>query len=224
MRLTAAKDERTQLLEGSEHVSSLSRARKALGLGASLVGVALVIGAVRGDRHQSVTASTVAEAAEHVSVVDTRHGQGAVEVKGEGDRGAEYGTDDDDDDPSRFDARGDDTDRNRRKHERTRMQRDTKQNATDSDVQSPPPSPTPSATPAADDAPLTTSPHIMYILADDLGWNDIGYQSTDLSGFSPHLDDLASRGVKLSNFYGMHQCTPARSALLTGMYPIHTGM
>ena len=53
-------------------------------------------------------------------------------------------------------------------------------------------------------AGVTTAPHIVYILADDLGWNDIGYQSTDLSGFSPTLDDLAAKGVELSNFYGLH--------------------
>ena len=36
------------------------------------------------------------------------------------------------------------------------------------------------------------------------GWNDIGYQSTDLSGFTPHLDMLAATGIKLTSYYGMH--------------------
>ena len=73
-------------------------------------------------------------------------------------------------------------------------------------------------------AEATHAPHIVYILADDLGWNDVGYQSSDLDGFSPTLDHLANGGVRLTSFYALHQCTPARSALLSGYYPIHTGM
>ena len=62
-------------------------------------------------------------------------------------------------------------------------------------------------------AEATHAPHIVYILADDLGWNDVGYQSSDLDGFSPTLDHLANGGVRLTSFYALHQCTPARSAL-----------
>ena len=71
----------------------------------------------------------------------------------------------------------------------------------------------------------------MYVLADDVGWNDFGYQSTDLGGDSlpyggatPTLDRLARAGVRLSNFYAMPDCTPSRAALLTGVHPIHTGL
>ena len=69
------------------------------------------------------------------------------------------------------------------------------------------------------------------MLADDVGWNDFGYQSTDLGGESlpyggatPTLDRLARAGVRLSNFYAMPDCTPSRAALLTGVHPIHTGL
>ena len=64
----------------------------------------------------------------------------------------------------------------------------------------------------------------MYILADDLGWNDVGYQSSDLDGFSPTLDHLANGGVRLTSFYALHQCTPARSALMSGFFPSSVGM
>lgn len=76
---------------------------------------------------------------------------------------------------------------------------------------------------ATETAKAATPPHILMVLADDLGWNDIGYGSEDLKGVSPILDALALDGVRLTNFYSQHLCTPARSALLTGKYPIHTG-
>lgn len=67
-------------------------------------------------------------------------------------------------------------------------------------------------------------PHVILLYADDQGYNDIGYQSTDLSELTPHLDSLAATGIKLTNYYGMDICTPSRAALLTGMLTIHTGM
>ena len=63
----------------------------------------------------------------------------------------------------------------------------------------------------------------MYILADDMGYNDIGYQSTDLTLFSPTLDALAADGVTLDSFYAQYSCTPSRTSLLSGRYPAHTG-
>lgn len=49
----------------------------------------------------------------------------------------------------------------------------------------------------------STPPHLVLMLADDQGWNDIGYQSTDLGSCTPHLDSLAAAGIKLTNYYGM---------------------
>lgn len=40
-------------------------------------------------------------------------------------------------------------------------------------------------------------PNIFFFLIDDMGWNDIGYQSTDLSAFTPNMDRLAADGVKV---------------------------
>ena len=57
------------------------------------------------------------------------------------------------------------------------------------------------------------TPHIVLYLADDQGWNDVGWQSTDFSGFTPTLDALAAGGVKLTNYYGMKTTLPAACAL-----------
>ncbi|CDQ88642.1 arylsulfatase I [Oncorhynchus mykiss] len=65
-------------------------------------------------------------------------------------------------------------------------------------------------------------PHIIFILTDDQGFNDIGYHNPDIR--TPTLDKLASEGVKLENYYVQPICTPSRSQLITGRYQIHTGL
>ncbi|XP_066502574.1 arylsulfatase I [Hoplias malabaricus] len=65
-------------------------------------------------------------------------------------------------------------------------------------------------------------PHIVFILTDDQGFNDVGFHSTDLH--TPTLDRLAAQGVRLENYYVQPLCTPSRSQLLTGRYQIHTGL
>ncbi|XP_692237.2 arylsulfatase I [Danio rerio] len=65
-------------------------------------------------------------------------------------------------------------------------------------------------------------PHIIFILTDDQGFNDIGYHSGEIR--SPTLDKLASEGVRLENYYVQPLCTPSRSQLITGRYQIHTGL
>lgn len=64
-------------------------------------------------------------------------------------------------------------------------------------------------------------PNIIFILADDLGYADVGFHGSAIK--TPHLDRLADAGAKLESFYGMPVCTPSRSALMTGRYPIRYG-
>ncbi|XP_049722359.1 arylsulfatase B isoform X4 [Elephas maximus indicus] len=65
-------------------------------------------------------------------------------------------------------------------------------------------------------------PHLVFLLADDLGWNDVGFHGSSIR--TPHLDALAAGGVRLDNYYVQPLCTPSRSQLLSGRYQIHTGL
>lgn len=65
-------------------------------------------------------------------------------------------------------------------------------------------------------------PNIVVILADDLGNADLGYRGSDIS--TPNIDTLAKSGVQLEDFYGLPVCTPARSSLMTGRYPMRQGL
>ncbi|MEM6692554.1 MAG: sulfatase-like hydrolase/transferase, partial [Planctomycetota bacterium] len=62
-----------------------------------------------------------------------------------------------------------------------------------------------------------TPPNVLVIVADDMGWGDIGYHSSHV--YTPNLDRLAAQGAKLNQHYVMPQCTPTRLALFTGRYP-----
>lgn len=53
-------------------------------------------------------------------------------------------------------------------------------------------------------------PNVIFILIDDVGMNDMGPTSTDLSVATPFIDSLAENGVRLSRYYTNHLCTPAR--------------
>ena len=65
-------------------------------------------------------------------------------------------------------------------------------------------------------------PNIVYILADDLGWKDVGYHGSIIR--TPHLDALAQTGARLEKFYSAPYSTSARAALLTGRYPMRYGL
>ncbi|MDB5273990.1 MAG: sulfatase [Chitinophagaceae bacterium] len=65
-------------------------------------------------------------------------------------------------------------------------------------------------------------PNIIVILADDLGYSDIGCYGSEIH--TPNLDKLASQGLKLTQFYNAGRCCPSRAALLTGLYPHQAGV
>jgi len=61
-------------------------------------------------------------------------------------------------------------------------------------------------------------------VADDLGWNSLGYNDDDISFATPIMTKMAREGVILDNFYSQEVCSPARGSLLTGRYPLSIGM
>jgi len=65
-------------------------------------------------------------------------------------------------------------------------------------------------------------PNIVYIVADDLGWKDVGFHGSDIK--TPNIDQLAGGGARLEQFYAQPMCTPTRAALMTGRYPLRYGL
>ena len=64
--------------------------------------------------------------------------------------------------------------------------------------------------------------HILLVVVDDFGWSDVGFHGSKIN--TPNMDKLAAEGVILDNYYVQPICSPTRSALLSGRYPIHTGV
>ena len=66
-------------------------------------------------------------------------------------------------------------------------------------------------------------PNIVHIVADDLGWKDVGFNGcTDIK--TPNIDNLAAEGARLTHFYVQPMCTPTRACLMTGRYPWRYGL
>jgi arylsulfatase A-like enzyme len=65
-------------------------------------------------------------------------------------------------------------------------------------------------------------PNILYIVADDLGFADVGFRGSDI--LTPNIDRLAAEGAILQNFYTQPLCTPTRAAMMTGRYPLRYGL
>ncbi|HEC03583.1 MAG TPA: twin-arginine translocation signal domain-containing protein, partial [Phycisphaerales bacterium] len=67
-----------------------------------------------------------------------------------------------------------------------------------------------------------SKPNIIFIIADDMGWADIGYHNSEV--MTPNLDKLARQSVRLERHYVMPTCTPTRIGLMTGRYPSRLGV
>lgn len=65
-------------------------------------------------------------------------------------------------------------------------------------------------------------PNIIVILADDMGFSDLGCYGSELN--TPNLDRLAAGGIRFTQFYNTPRCCPSRASLLTGLYPQQAGM
>lgn len=68
----------------------------------------------------------------------------------------------------------------------------------------------------------TKRPNIIVILADDLGYSDIGCYGSEIN--TPNIDYLAKNGVRFSQFYNAARCCPTRASLLTGLYNQQAGI
>lgn len=73
-----------------------------------------------------------------------------------------------------------------------------------------------------DPATAAKRPNIIYIMADDMGFSDIGCYGSEIA--TPNLDRLAEGGVRFTQFYNTARCCPTRASLLTGLYPHQAGV
>ena len=71
-------------------------------------------------------------------------------------------------------------------------------------------------------AVATDRPNLIIILADDMGYSDIGAYGGEIE--TPSLDSLAANGMKFSRFYNSARCCPTRASLMTGLHPHQTGI
>src|SRR5580704_16669912 len=68
----------------------------------------------------------------------------------------------------------------------------------------------------------TNRPNIVLILADDLGFSDLGCYGSEIQ--TPNIDQLAAGGLRFTQFYNTARCCPTRASLLTGLYSHQVGI
>ena len=65
-------------------------------------------------------------------------------------------------------------------------------------------------------------PNIVIIVADDLGWADVGYHGSNIE--TPHIDRIIAEGIQIERFYATPLCGPTRKGLYTGRSPVSLGV
>ena len=73
----------------------------------------------------------------------------------------------------------------------------------------------------SDSAPKEKKPNIVYFLVDNTGWGSFGVYGGTVA--TPNIDKLASQGIRFNNYNVEVQCTPSRSAIMTGRMPVRSG-
>ncbi len=80
----------------------------------------------------------------------------------------------------------------------------------------------PSCLTASENSGSPSRPNIVLILADDMGFSDIGCYGGEVN--TPNIDKLAVNGLRFTQFYNAARCCPTRASILTGLYPHQTGI
>jgi len=68
----------------------------------------------------------------------------------------------------------------------------------------------------------TKRPNIILMMADDMGFSDIGCYGSEIA--TPNIDRLGRGGLRFTQFYNNARCCPTRASLLTGLYPHQAGV
>ena len=75
---------------------------------------------------------------------------------------------------------------------------------------------------AAPASAAPSKPNVVVLLADDLGWADVGFHGSEIR--TPNIDRLAREGTQFDRFYSFPVCSPTRSAFMTGRTPMRLGL
>lgn len=70
---------------------------------------------------------------------------------------------------------------------------------------------------------VLSPPHIIFIVSDDLGFNDVGFHGSTQIG-TPNIDAIAKEGITLMNYHVQPVCSPSRASFMSGRHAIHTGI
>src|SRR6476661_9217818 len=77
----------------------------------------------------------------------------------------------------------------------------------------------------AEEASMAEQPNILIIWGDDIGQSNLSCYSDGLMGYrTPHIDRIATEGVRFTDYYGEQSCTAGRAAFITGQNPYRTGL